>query len=210
MHLALILLLAAPIGSDAPASGLRPSAGKAGFLQSATDVLKARDAQIRKTLPAQGELTPAARNKLQDAVMKIVDTEAMAKASLGKSWEAEPKAEQKRFLKVFDGRLRQAVTQEVDFFNASQIDYQPEKQQPEGTLVPTQMTAKGDATEVDYLLKETPAGWRIIDIVVDGVSTTQNYRSSFGKVIAKEGWNGLVARLAKGKAGTDAAPKASR
>ena len=131
--------------------------------------------------------------------MKIVDTEAMAKASLGKSWESEPKAEQKRFLKVFDTRLRQAVTQEVDFFNASQIDYQPEKQVPEGTEVPTQMKVKGDVTEVDYVLKQIPTGWRIVDIVVDGVSTTQNYRSSFGKVIAKEGWNGLIARLAKGK-----------
>lgn len=189
MHLALALLLAA--------------AG-----QSATDVLKARDAQIRKTLPAHGELTAEARARLQDAVMKIVDTEAMAKASLGKTWEAQPKAEQRRFLKVFDSRLRQAVTQEVDFFNASQIDYQSEQQKADGTLVQTQMTAKGDATEVDYLLQQAPAGrgWRIVDIVVDGVSTTQNYRTSFGKVIAKEGWNGLIARLAKGKPDQAAQP----
>jgi phospholipid transport system substrate-binding protein len=173
--------------------------------ESATDILKARDAQIRKALPAAAELAPAARNQLQDAVMKIVDTEAMAKASLGKTWETEPKPEQKRFLKVFDGRLRQAVTQEVDFFNASQIDYLPEKQLPEGTEVPTQMKVKGDVTEVDYVLKKMAAGWRIVDIVVDGVSTTQNYRSSFGKVIAKEGWNGLIARLAKGKPPTASA-----
>jgi phospholipid transport system substrate-binding protein len=173
--------------------------------QSATDILKARDAEIRKSLPAAGDLTASARNELQDAVMKIVDTEAMAKASLGKTWETESKPEQKRFLKVFDSRLRQAVTQEVDFFNASQIDYQPEKQVPAGTEVPTQMTAKGDVTQVDYVLKKVGSAWRIIDIIVDGVSTTQNYRSSFGKVIAKEGWNGLIARLAKGKPATASA-----
>ncbi len=167
--------------------------------QSATDILKTRDTLIRKTLPATGDITPAERDHLQDAVMKIVDTEAMAKASLGKTWEAQPKPEQKRFLKAFDGRLRQAVTQEVDFFNASQIEYLPEKELPEGTEVPTQMTVKGDVTKVDYVLKKLASGWRIVDIVVDGVSTTQNYRSSFGKVIAKEGWNGLIARLSKGK-----------
>jgi phospholipid transport system substrate-binding protein len=173
--------------------------------ESATDVLKARDVQIRKTLPASGELTTAERSKLQDAVMKIVDTEAMAKASLGKTWESESKAEQKRFMKVFDSRLRQAITQEVDFFNSSQIDYQAEKQVADGTEVPTQMTVKGDATEVDYVLKQISGGWRIVDIVIDGVSTTQNYRSSFGKVIAKEGWDGLIARLSKGKAEKTAA-----
>jgi phospholipid transport system substrate-binding protein len=168
--------------------------------ESATDVLKARDVQIRKTLPASGELTTAERSRLQDAVMKIVDTEAMAKASLGKTWESESRAEQKRFLKVFDSRLRQAVTQEVDFFNASQVEYLPEKQLPEGTEVPTRMTVKGDVTEVDYVLKQISGGWRIVDIVVDDASTTQSYRSSFGKVIAKEGWDGLIAQLSKGKA----------
>jgi phospholipid transport system substrate-binding protein len=175
--------------------------------QSATDILKTRDAQIRKSLPAAGDLTATARDQLQDAVMRIVDTEAMAKASLGKTWESEPSAEQKRFLKVFDRRLRQAVTQEVDFFNASQIDYQPEKELPEGTEVPTQMTVKGEVTQVDYVLKKVGSGWHIIDIVVDGVSTTQNYRSSFGKVIAKEGWNGLIARLSKGKAAAETTAK---
>ena len=178
--------------------------------QSATDILKARDAQIRKTLPASGDLTPSARDQLQDAVMKIVDTEAMAKASLGKTWESESPAEQKRFLKVFDRRLRQAVTQEVDFFNSSQIDYKAELQTSEGTQVPTEMTVKGDVTKVDYVLRRIGSGWRIVDIVVDGVSTTANYRTSFGKVIAKEGWNGLIARLSKGKPEAKAAEAAAK
>jgi phospholipid transport system substrate-binding protein len=164
---------------------------------SATDVLKARDSQIRKTIPASGQATPRATAELQAAVMRIVDTEAMARAALGKKWDDQPKAEQKRFLKAFDARLRQAITQEIDFFNSSKIDYQPERPVGDATEVPTQMTAKGDTTEVDYRLRKEASGWRIVDIVVDGVSTTENYRSSFGKVIAKEGWDGLIGRLEK-------------
>ncbi len=45
------------------------------------------------------------------------------------------------------------------------------------------------------------AGWRIVDIAVDGVSTVQNYRSSFNRVIQKEGVEGLINRLEKGSAG---------
>ncbi len=160
--------------------------------QSATDVLKTRDAEIRQSLKKDGP-----HEALQSAVMHLVDTEAMARAALGKKWDDQPKAEQKRFLKAFDARLRQAITQEIDFFNSSKVDYQPEKQLGDATEVPTQMTAKGDVTEVDYRLRKEAGGWRIVDIVVDGVSTTDNYRSSFGKVIAKEGWNGLIARLEK-------------
>lgn len=160
--------------------------------QSATEVLKTRDAEIRASLKKAGP-----REALQDAVMHLVDTEAMAKAALGSKWDEEPRAEQRRFLKAFDARLKKAITQEIDFFNSSKVEYQPEKQEGDATLVPTQMTVKGDTTEVDYRLRKEASGWRIVDIVVDGVSTTDNYRSSFGKVIAREGWNGLVARLEK-------------
>jgi len=37
--------------------------------------------------------------------------------------------------------------------------------------------------------------WRIVDIVVDDVSTVENYRSSFNRIIKKEGMDGLIARL---------------
>ncbi|MHB8417279.1 MAG: MlaC/ttg2D family ABC transporter substrate-binding protein [Myxococcales bacterium] len=170
--------------------------------QSATQVLQLRDAQIRKSIAAEGARS---RKGLEAAVMRLVDTEAMAKAALGKSWDAQPKREQRRFLEAFDARLRQAITQEIDFFNSSKIDYRPEQPDGDATVVPTEMAAKGDTTEVDYRLRKGPAGWRIVDIVVDGVSTTQNYRSSFGKVIAKEGWNGLIVRLEKKQPSPEAA-----
>ncbi len=161
---------------------------------SATDVLKARDTQIRKSVQDPGERS---RQELQAAVMKMVDTEAIARAALGKTWDGQPKAEQRRFLKALDSRLRQSITQQIDFYNSSKIDYGAEKQVGDSTEVPTSMTSKGDTTEVDYRLRKEAGGWRIVDIVIDGASTTESYRSSFAKVIAKEGWSGLVARLEK-------------
>jgi phospholipid transport system substrate-binding protein len=161
--------------------------------QSATDVLKARAEEIRKSIGDGATVS----SHLQAAVMAIVDTEAMAKAALGKAWDGQPKSEQRRFLKAFDGRLRRAMTQQVDFFNSSKIDYLPEKQDGDGVLVQTEMTTKGDTTEVIYRLRKGSAGWHIVDIIIDGISTTENYRSSFGKVLAKDGWKGLVERLEK-------------
>jgi phospholipid transport system substrate-binding protein len=50
-------------------------------------------------------------------------------------------------------------------------------------------------------MKRASQGWRIVDIVVDGVSTVQNYRSSFSRIIQKEGIDGLIKRLERGSAG---------
>ena len=47
-------------------------------------------------------------------------------------------------------------------------------------------------------MRRSAGDWRIVDIVVDDVSTVDNYRSSFGRIIKKEGMDGLINRLNKG------------
>ena len=64
--------------------------------------------------------------------------------------------------------------------------------------VPTEVVIKGEATHIDYVMRKEAGEWRIVDIVVDDVSTVDNYRSSFGRIIKKEGMDGLINRLNKG------------
>ncbi len=64
--------------------------------------------------------------------------------------------------------------------------------------VPTRVVVKGEPTEITYAMRREKDGWRIVDIVIDGVSTVANYRSSFNRVIAKDGVEGLITRLERG------------
>ena len=66
---------------------------------SATQALKARDAEVRAAVPAKGaELTPATRQKLENILTRAVDLEGVARASLGKNWDKATPAQRKRFL----------------------------------------------------------------------------------------------------------------
>jgi phospholipid transport system substrate-binding protein len=56
---------------------------------------------------------------------------------------------------------------------------------------------KGEPTHVDYVMRQQRDGWKIVDIIIDGVSTVENYRSSFSKVIAQEGFDALISKLSK-------------
>jgi ABC-type transporter MlaC component len=47
------------------------------------------------------------------------------------------------------------------------------------------------------------------DVVVDGVSTVENYRSSFNRVISKEGVDGLIKKLEKGSLAKSPGAKAA-
>jgi phospholipid transport system substrate-binding protein len=166
--------------------------------ETATEALKARDAEIRAALPKQGtEPTPETRKKLEGIVTKAVDLEGMAKSALGKTWDETPPAKRKKFLDAFVGRFRKATGEQLDQYRSTAVKYYPEKREEDDTLVPTEVTVKGDPTKVDYRMRETGGSWHIVDIVVDDVSTVENYRSSFNRIIKKEGMDGLIARLNK-------------
>ena len=50
---------------------------------------------------------------------------------------------------------------------------------------------------VDYSMRKTDKGWKIYDIVVEGVSLVLTYRSEFDAVAKQDGIDGLIKRLAQ-------------
>ena len=174
---------------------------------SATETLKARDAEIREALPPAGDaITPEIRRKLETILTQAVDLRAMVQAAMGKHWAEASEKQRRRLTSAFENRFRKASGGELDSYRSTQIEYRPEVAQSDETvLVPTKVAVKGEPTAIDYTLRRETAGWRIVDIAVDGVSTVENYRSSFSRLIAKEGIDGLIEKLEKAGPG----PKAS-
>ena len=65
----------------------------------------------------------------------------------------------------------------------------------------------GDRFAVDYTMHSTPEGWRVTDIVVEGVSLAGNFRSQFDAAVAKDSFQGLLERL-RAKVGASGEGKA--
>jgi ABC-type transporter MlaC component len=60
-----------------------------------------------------------------------------------------------------------------------------------------------ESTDVAYRVRRVGSTYKVIDVVIDDVSTLSNYRSQFHKVIVKGGIKGLITKMAK-KAGVNA------
>jgi phospholipid transport system substrate-binding protein len=179
------------------------SGGALAAEESATQALQARDAEIRAALPPQGgEVTPQVRKRLEAIVTRAVDLRGMVEASMGKHWATTPEKQRKRLISAFENRFRSTSGKEFDTYRSTQIEYRPEVAEGGGVVqVPTKVVVKGEPTEIAYRMRRGASGWRIVDIVVDSVSTVENYRSSFARVIQKEGVDGLIRRLERGSAG---------
>jgi len=167
--------------------------------ESATEAVKARDAEVRAALPAPGaEPSPAERARIEALVTRIVDLQAMLERAMGANWAKATPAQRKRIRGAFERRMRQITGGQLDRYRTTDIAYGAEVPGDEGAVtVPTTVVVRGEPTEIAYTLRRGKAGWRIEDIVIDGASTVEAFRGSFAKTIANVGIEGLVRKLEK-------------
>ena len=201
-------LLAAALAAGLAAAPAVPAAAAE---SSATASLRARDAEIRAALPEEGrEVTPAHRKRIESIVTRAIDVPGMVETAMGRRWNEASAAQRKRLVAAFENRFRQTSGAELDAFRSTNIEYQPEVAGAGGAVqVPTKVVIKGEPTEITYAMAQAKDGWRITDIVIDGVSTVASYRSSFSRIIGKEGVEGLIKRLEKGSASSPGPSAAS-
>jgi phospholipid transport system substrate-binding protein len=163
---------------------------------SATDALKARDAEIRKALPPAGQaVSDAKKAKLAGIITQAVDMPVMARDSLGKRWDDISVKDRQRYVTAFTAFFKKASEGEIDSFQSAQIDYGNETVSGDDIQVPTTLTIKGEPTPVIYTIRKEASAFRIVDLTIDGVSTVDNYKSSFAKEVDKNGIGGLITKL---------------
>ena len=58
------------------------------------------------------------------------------------------------------------------------------------------ISAKPPAS-VDYAMRKSDSGWKIVDITAEGISLVLTYRSEFEQIVQQAGIDGLIKRLAE-------------
>jgi phospholipid transport system substrate-binding protein len=131
----------------------------------------------------------------------LFDVGELARAALGAHWGKMTEAQRARLVELLETIVHRTYVKLLRANQAWPVEYTGEKGEDGAVRVATVVKAKrkGRAADVyvDYVMVEGKAGWRVRDLVTDGVSVVKNYRSQFNRVIAKEGIDGLIARLAK-------------
>ena len=65
-------------------------------------------------------------------------------------------------------------------------------------VVKTQVVQPGgQPIPIDYSMEKIAEGWKVYDVLIDGVSLVTNYRSSFNTEINATGVDGLIKSLSE-------------
>ena len=136
--------------------------------------------------------------RLAPVLQKTFDFAAMARLSLGGRWKDLSAEQQAKFVETF-GKLSVATyAGRFVGYTGERFDILGEETSAQSTvLVRTQVVIpEKPPVQLDYRLRVSPEGWRIIDVFFDGtVSELALRRSEYTSVLDRDGFDGLIAAL---------------
>ena len=143
------------------------------------------------------ENTEKRRAKMRQAVFQRFGFEEMAQRALGQYWSKRTPAEKKEFVTLFSDLLeRSYITKIEGYTGEQQVLYTKESIDKDYASVRTEIVVQRDANvEVVYQLLRRDGSWQVYDVVIEGVSLVNNYRTQFNNIISRESYEALVKKL---------------
>jgi phospholipid transport system substrate-binding protein len=135
--------------------------------------------------------------KLDVAVRKSHDLPKIARIVVGKQWEELTAEQQARLEKVFSQLSISAYAHNFKDFSGETFTFISEEETGRGGVVMhTNLHIPGEKdVKFDYMMKKKDDGWRIINIIADGVSDLALKRSEYTSVLSKDGFDTLIAKI---------------
>lgn len=135
-----------------------------------------------------GKATPFAQrySTLASQVEAAFDIPGILQASVGPRWSSLPPAQQAQLLDVFRRFTIASYVANFDAYGGERLEVLPESRNV-GTdqVVASQIVpSSGTPTRIDYVMRRTPAGWRAVDVLLNGsISRVAVQRSDFRSLI---------------------------
>ncbi len=137
----------------------------------------------------------------EEKVLPHVDFEEATRLAVGRSWSQASPEQKKQLTAEFRNLLVRTYSNAIGAYQGQQMKVLPVRIKPGDTEVAVRnhFTRPGNPRPVliDYAMRKTDKGWKIYDIVVEGVSLVLTYRSEFDAIARQDGIDGLIKRLAQ-------------
>lgn len=159
--------------------------------------------EVLKAVAEDKELKNGNTTKLieliETRVVPHFDVAKMTRLVIGKAWRQATSEQQKQLITEFQRLLVRSYGTAYSAYRHVKVDVKPLKLNggEDDVIVKSQILMPGGAppVAVDYAMNATPAGWKVYNVVVEGVSLVTTYRNDFAAQIDQSGIDGLIKNL---------------
>lgn len=132
-------------------------------------------------------------------ILPNFDFTRMTQLAAGRYWRQATPEQKNALVSEFRTMLVRTYTKAFTQYKGETIDVKPLKlaaTDTETTVKTQLMKSSGQPTDVDYVMKKSDSGWKVFDVVIEGVSMVTSYRGSFASQIEQSGIDSLIKSLA--------------
>jgi phospholipid transport system substrate-binding protein len=147
---------------------------------------------------ASGERTDVGR-LVEEKILPLFDFERMTSLAVARNWRGASPEQQAALVAEFRTLLVRTYSRALSTYRDQQIEYKPLRAAAGDTDVLVRSLVRRPGVEtltIDYDMEDTPAGWKVYDVKVGGVSLVITYRESFAAAVRDGGVDGLIKLLA--------------
>ena len=210
LALAATLLAAAPVLSFAQAT---PAPAAAASMQgSPSQLVLDNTRRVLETIEARRAEFSRDRGALQQFVSSefetMFDRDYAARQVLGRHGRGASDADVKAFGDALaDNLMRRYGSSLIDFNTRLRVRIKSETALPRGLGVKVSselLRQGGEPIPVDYLMRRSGSGWRVFDVMVEGVSFVQTFRQQFDGELQRKSIAQVTSELRSGGLSADA------
>jgi phospholipid transport system substrate-binding protein len=135
---------------------------------------------------------------VETKVLPLFDFSRMTQIAVARNWRLATPDQQSALTTGFKTLLVRTYSSALTGYRDQVIEFRSLHTAPADTEVTVKSVVKQSGTApitMDYNMEKTPAGWKVFDINVAGVSLVTTYRDSFSEKIRDDGVEGLIKAL---------------
>jgi phospholipid transport system substrate-binding protein len=172
-------------------------ASDAASIDDATTLLRnSVDEVLSIAYSGHGSETLPAR--VRPALEKCFAFDLVTRQAIGPGWRQFSAADQKRVTELFGELLVRTYSARVVGTQRPKVTYgTPVTLASDRCEIPTRVTfpSGNEPVAVVYRMTRFPAGWRIYDVLIEGVSFVSNYRAQFEEIVQRGGAPAVIRTL---------------
>jgi phospholipid transport system substrate-binding protein len=137
------------------------------------------------------------QKRFRDMFKRDFDIPAIGRFVLGRFSRGVAPADQQAFDSLFEDVIVYTWSRRFSEYNGQTLKVVSTAPDGEGSLVHSTVVGKGgDSFNVDWRLRKRPDGFKVVDVIVGGVSMAITYRQEYSNIIGQNGGiPGLITQL---------------
>lgn len=140
--------------------------------------------------------------KIEALFTDKVDMDFIARFVLGKNWRAATPAQQQAYIAAYKPFLLKNYASRLTKYSGQTYSLKKTRNDGDTNIVTMEIAdSNGQSFLVDYRLRGSNGNYKIVDVIVEGVSLLTTQRSEFASIIDQKGLDGLTEALKNQVAG---------